>query len=79
MAKDLTYSKAECLRCGQALAYLGTRKFHEGTRAWPFFLGNVGELFVNREEFEVYACARCGRVEFFVEGVGDELRAPLEE
>jgi len=79
MAKDLTYSKAECLRCGRPLAYLGTRKFHEGTRAWPFLLAELGELFVNREEFQIFACARCGHVEFFVEGVGEELRALVEE
>jgi hypothetical protein len=32
----------------------------------PFLLGNVGELFVNRESFDSYACSRCGKVEFFL-------------
>ena len=39
-------------------------------------LGELGELFTNREGFDVYACPRCGRVEFFIENVGRELRPP---
>jgi hypothetical protein len=31
-------------------------------------------LFVNREHFDVYVCPRCGRVEFFVDGVGEQYR-----
>jgi len=41
-------------------------KFHEGSRAWPFVLGDVGELLVNRESFDVHACGKCGKVEFFL-------------
>ena len=41
--------------------------------------GELAELFVSKETFELYACSRCGHVEFFVEGVGDELRRPLEQ
>lgn len=65
-----------CARCDAALSYAGTKKFHEGTRAWGFFLGDLGELFTNREHFDVYVCPRCGRVEFFVDGLGEELRGP---
>jgi Zn finger protein HypA/HybF involved in hydrogenase expression len=54
------------------LDYIGTKSFHEGTR-WGF-LGDLGELFVNRERFDVYRCPRCGSVEFFVDGMGEELR-----
>jgi len=57
-----------CLRCERKLEYFGTRKFHEGTRAWGFVLGDIGELLVNRESFDVYACSQCGKVEFFVDG-----------
>jgi uncharacterized protein YbaR (Trm112 family) len=64
----------ECPRCPTSLQYVGTKKFHEGTRGWGFFLGNVGELFTNREHFDIYICPRCGRVEFFVDGVGEEFR-----
>ena len=61
-----------CIRCKTNLKYIGTREFHEGTR-WGV-LGNIGELFVNREKLDVYVCPHCGRVEFFLDGVGEELR-----
>ena len=37
-------------------------------------LGDLGELFVNRESFDVYCCGRCGRVELFIDGIGEEFR-----
>lgn len=63
-----------CPRCETALQYVGTKRFHEGSRGWAFWLDNVGELFVNRESYDVYVCPRCGRVEFFVDGIGEEFR-----
>ena len=63
-----------CARCRIRLDFVGTKKFHEGSRAAPFFLGEVGELFVKREHFDVYVCSRCGRVELFLDGVGEEFR-----
>ena len=62
----------KCPRCETDLAHVGAKSFHEGTR-WGF-LGEVGELFVNRERFDVYLCPRCGRVELFVDGIGEEFR-----
>jgi hypothetical protein len=61
-----------CPRCETALEYVGTKSFHEGTR-WGF-LGDIGELFVNKENFDIYVCKRCGRVELFVDGIGEEFR-----
>ena len=61
-----------CLRCNQELEHIGTKQFHEGTN-WGV-LGGLGELFVKRDSFDVYACPRCGRVEFFVDGVGEAHR-----
>jgi hypothetical protein len=61
-----------CSSCQVTLQYAGTKKFHEGTR-WGL-LGDLGELFVNKETFDVYYCPRCGKVEFFVDGVGEDLR-----
>ena len=61
-----------CPRCDRALDYMCTKSFHEGTR-WGV-LGDLGELFVNRERLDVYRCPRCGRVEFFVDGIGEDLR-----
>ena len=40
----------KCPRCETDLAYVSTKAFHEGTR-WGF-LGELGELFVNKERFE---------------------------
>jgi len=61
-----------CTTCDRALEYVGQKRFHEGAR-WGFF-GGLGELFVNRERFDVYVCPRCGRVEFFIDGTGEQLR-----
>lgn len=63
----------QCARCAASLEYYGTKKFHEGTRVGVF--GELAELFQNRESFDVYVCPRCGRVEFFLDGVGEEFRA----
>ena len=57
----------DCLRCAAPMTRRGTRAFHEGSQAAPFLLGGLGELLVNRETFEVYACAACGKVELFLE------------
>lgn len=57
-AKDL-----DCLRCHIAMIYSGRYRFHEGAKAGA--LGNLFELFVNRESFDLYLCPKCGKVEFF--------------
>ncbi|WP_396207693.1 hypothetical protein [Gemmatimonas sp.] len=62
----------DCLRCRTSLQYMGTKKFHEGTR-WSVF-GDLAELFENREQYDVYMCPQCGKVEMFVDGVGDAMR-----
>lgn len=64
----------KCLRCGHAMEYGGTKKFHEGSRQWGFWLGDLGELFTNREHYDVYACPRCGKLELFIDGIGDDMR-----
>jgi uncharacterized protein YbaR (Trm112 family) len=61
-----------CPRCELPLEFVGTRDFHEGTR-WGV-LGELGELFVNKQRFDVFVCPRCGRVELFIDGIGEELR-----
>jgi uncharacterized C2H2 Zn-finger protein len=63
-----------CPRCNIAQEYGGTKQFHEGTRAWDF-LGGAFELLKHREAFDLYVCPRCGHVEFYLDGVGEELRA----
>ena len=59
----------DCLRCKSKLDYVGTKAFHEGAR-WGI-LGDVAELFVKRKSFDLYVCADCGQVEFFVSGLGE--------
>ena len=55
--------KIDCLRCKTKLLYSGIYRFHEGKRYG--MLGNLFELFVNKESFEIYVCPKCGKVEFF--------------
>jgi Zn finger protein HypA/HybF involved in hydrogenase expression len=52
-----------CLRCKTPMLYSGNFKFHEGARMGV--LGNLFELFVNQETFDLYICPKCGKVEFF--------------
>ncbi|AXK70857.1 hypothetical protein DWG18_00170 [Lysobacter sp. TY2-98] len=57
----------DCLRCGRPMTFRGSQRFHEGSQAAPFLLGGLGELLVNRQTFDVFACPGCGKVEFFVD------------
>ena len=50
----------DCLRCTTKMKFTGNYKFHEGPKLLLF-----GELSRNREEFEIYLCPKCGKVEFF--------------
>jgi Zn finger protein HypA/HybF involved in hydrogenase expression len=54
----------DCLRCKTPMSFTGNMRFHEGTRIGA--LGNLFELFTNRESFDVYFCPKCGKVEFFL-------------
>ena len=55
-----------CLRCQGTMRIIGRKRFHEGSQALPFLLGDLGELFINRQSFDVFACGSCGKVELFV-------------
>lgn len=69
---DSTPRFIQCSRCRVEMTFLGTKNFHEGRR-WGI-LGDLGEVFVNKEKFDLYACPRCGVVELFVDGIGEHLR-----
>ncbi len=69
----VTANPLHCLRCRAAMKFVGTKSFHEGF-SWGGILGDWGEFLVNQESFDAYVCTRCGRVEFFVAGIGAELR-----
>jgi hypothetical protein len=62
----------KCLRCEQPLTFVGTREFHEGPGGGLF--SDLTELFMKKEKFDVYVCRNCGHVEFFVNGLGEQLR-----
>lgn len=64
----------DCPRCDRALNFVGTKSFHEGFQ-WGGLLGDLGQFLVNQESFDIYVCPRCGRVEFFVSGLGEEFRS----
>jgi hypothetical protein len=68
--KDLILLK--CLRCDQPLTFVGTREFHEGPGGGLF--SDLTELFMKKENFDVFVCQICGHVEFFVNGIGEQLR-----
>ncbi|MFA9392273.1 MAG: hypothetical protein ACERKD_20855 [Prolixibacteraceae bacterium] len=53
-----------CLRCQEPMRYKGNFKFQERSGLSAF--GDLFELFVNKESFDLYACQQCGKVEFFV-------------
>ena len=61
---DTNKRNINCLRCKTKLISAGIHSFHEGKRYGV--LGNLFELFVNQESFEIYVCPKCGKVEFFV-------------
>ncbi len=62
-----------CLRCHHELEFVGTKAFHEGYN-WGV-LGDLAELAIHKEQFDVYCCPRCGRMEFFAAGIGAHLRS----
>ena len=57
--------KLDCLRCNRPMIHAGRKKFLEGSYFTDLLLG---DFFINRETFDIYACKNCGKVEFFVTG-----------
>ncbi len=74
MAESRNPDPMKCPRCETDLRYTGTKEFHEGPGGGLF--SDLTELFMNKERFDVYVCPRCGRVELFVDGIGEEFRGP---
>lgn len=63
-----------CPRCNTKLDYVGTRRLNEEKTLGV--LGELGQMYKDgaHEFLDVYTCSQCGHVEFFVDGVGEELR-----
>ena len=74
-AQERIGKATKCLRCKNAMEYAGTKRFHEGSRIGV--LGDLAELFVGREAYDVYFCTHCGKVEFYIDGIGDAARGEL--
>jgi ssDNA-binding Zn-finger/Zn-ribbon topoisomerase 1 len=53
-----------CKRCGVELAFLDNKLLHTGTN-WGI-LGEIGEIFVEKNSYDLYACPICGGVEWFL-------------
>lgn len=62
-----------CLRCEAVMTYAGTRQFRDRGEVGGF-LGGISDFFEERETFDVYYCPKCGKVEFYLDGIGDEER-----
>ena len=59
----------KCLRCGTDMAFLMQEKFQKGDMgAW---VGNVNFSMRGGLEMAVYACPKCGKIEFFTPNEND--------
>ena len=56
----------ECMRCTTALDYHGNFRFNENTRSGS--IGNLLEVFINKESIDIYSCPKCGKIEFYLPG-----------
>ena len=55
--------KLDCLRCGTAMDCLGREKLQLGESNLLF--RDLPHLFAGALELEIYACPKCGKMEFF--------------
>ncbi|GAB6195061.1 DUF7577 domain-containing protein [Lysobacter xanthus] len=55
--------RLDCLRCHGPMRFTARRRLHDGSWAREALLG---EWFVDRPAFDVYACPSCGKVELFL-------------
>jgi hypothetical protein len=63
-----------CPRCRAELEYAGTRRLNDDKEM--SVLGELGEMFKSgaHEFLDVYICRKCGHVDLFVDGIGEEFR-----
>lgn len=63
-----------CLRCELQMVHAGTRRFrHEESFSLSILGFNLSPDLLDYR-YDIYICRNCGKVEFFIDGVGDELR-----
>lgn len=63
-----------CSRCKSELEYAGTRRLNDDKEM--SVLGELGEMYKNgaHEFLDVYICRKCGHVDLFVDGIGEDSR-----
>ena len=68
-----------CLRCKAQMKHVGTKRFEERNAfelSFAFF--DLSDVFSSNPRYDIYVCPNCGKAEFFVDGIGDELRGEDE-
>jgi hypothetical protein len=72
-------STFKCLRCRKGLNYLGRRSFEQGRQSSSdpigFAVDLLSAVFCHQEHLDVYSCPQCGKVELFVDGIGEDQRS----
>ena len=53
-----------CLRCKVPMEYMGSRIFQEGSKFGV--MNDLVDLFSSHDSFNLYACPKCGKIEFFL-------------
>ena len=61
----------ECLRCGESMRYIKREKIQLGEMSWV--LGEASNLWAGALEVDIYACTRCGKIEFYMPEPLNEL------
>ena len=69
-------NQLNCLRCGVGMRFMGREKFQRGQTGWV--LGDLPNLFAGAMEIEIYACPKCGKLEFFQPG-SDKFAGTADE
>lgn len=59
-------NQLNCLRCGAGMNFLCREKMQLGQTGW--LLGDLPNLVAGAMEVEIYACPKCGKLEFFQPG-----------
>ncbi len=55
--------KINCLRCDAPMHFLKTESIQLGQTGW--ILGDLPNLMAGSLEVDIYACPKCGKIEFF--------------
>ncbi len=66
--KTIKNEVIECLRCGNQMTPIGTKKFDEGMD-WSSIFGDWGRFLNRQEKLDMVGCEYCGKVEFFFGGL----------